>query len=95
VAKETEKFLMDVDEVFDGGDKNGEDSSETSGYDFASSVGPRMHETASASTPKIEISSSSRRVAMYQVHPEPNRPLLFALHLCVLVDVEKPDVEML
>jgi hypothetical protein len=62
---------MDVDEVFDGGDKNGEDSSETSGYDFASSVGPRMHETASASTPKIEISSSSRRVAMYQVHPEP------------------------
>lgn len=71
VAKKAEKFLIDVDEMFDGGDKNGEDSSETSGYDFASSVGARTHETASASTPKIEISSSSRRMALYQVRPLP------------------------
>jgi hypothetical protein len=32
-------------------------------------VGPRTHETVSASTPKIEISSSSRRMALYQVRP--------------------------
>lgn len=69
-GKKAENMLLDVDNFFDGGDKNGEDASETGGYDFSSSVGPRTHadgSVQSAATPKIEISSSSRRVAMYQV----------------------------